>query len=344
MEGEEPAGGLGSQGGAGARSLLEPSPRLGSALKERTVGGGGAGPAAAAGGKLGFLDSPLGAGGRERARLPAAEPDANFAPRRGVPRPRDHSPPRRAAPPPAAPHMSPMARFAMGEQASPAGARKPAAPGHGRRAGAPQAEVWGDPLDDSALTSLARLRKDLMVEYQMLGGRLQNLHGKAVFSGARARPPGGRVRPWEPGGVGPGASGRFAPAGAARKSAGGASSVWETQRTEWVFPSLTDGDFEDHDADWKAGAVAGGPAGQGPEGGVAGAVRAQQTRPLSRMWDRADLGEDQLDKWLAGFVEHDVGRLGRPAARPEDPLDAAGGRLASPNPALEAESTFLMPC
>ena len=73
-------------------------------------------------------------------------------------------------------------------------------------------------------------------------------------------------------------------------------------------------------------------------------MRAQQTRPLSRMWDRADLGEDQLDKWLAGFVEHDVGRLERTATRPEDPLDAVGGRLASPNPTLEAESTFLMPC
>ena len=255
-EGEEPGGLLGSPGGGGAYSRLEASPYLRSALKERAVGGGGAGAAAAVASKLSFLESPRGAGGGGGARLAPAESGASPAPRRAAPRLRVQSPPRRAALPAADPHMSPMARFAMGEQASPH--RKPAEPAHGRRAAAPQAEVWGDPLDNSALTSLARLRKDLMVEYQMLGGRLQNLHGKAVFSGARARPPGGRVRPWEPGGVGPGATGRFAPAGATRKGDGGASAVWETQRSEWVFPSLTDGDFEDHDADWKAGAVAGG--------------------------------------------------------------------------------------
>ena len=138
--------------------------------------------------------------------------------------------------------------------------------------------------------------------------------------------------------MGPGAAGRFNVSG--RRGGQDAGAVWEAQKTEWVFPSLADGDFEDHDSEWRASeGTFPGDAG----GGVAGAVRAQQARPLSRMWDRADLGEDQLDKWLAGFVEHDVGRLERAAPDPGR-LDAAAGRLASPNPALEAESTFLMPC
>ena len=336
--------------GLKAFSLLEPSPRFApSPLKERArVGAGAAADPSFSESPLqqwaGAAKSPAPRGGGANPYLRNAAPSLRA---QQLP----HNAPAAKLP---AVATSPMARFAMGEpNASPVGlpARGTGAVGgserggakeaplHGRRAEAvPRSDVWTDPADDSALGSLARLRKDLMVEYQMLGGRLQNLNGKAVFSGARAKPPGGRVRPWEPGGMGPGAAQKFDVSG--RRRGQDAGSVWEAQKTEWVFPSLTDGDFEDHDSEWRAnGGISPGDTG----GGVAGAVRAQQVRPLSRMWDRADLGEDQLDKWLAGFVEHDVGRLDRAAPDPGR-FDAAAGRLASPNPALEAESTFLMPC
>ena len=179
-------------------------------------------------------------------------------------------------------------------------------------------DIYVSPEDDSALGNLSRARKGLFVEYQLLGGDLTSLKGKAVFSNVKAMPQVSSPRP-------------FAPTSRpeARHQKGlGRDEVHQNQvDSTMVYPPLVDGDFRDHTHEWTAR----------NRGSQLDPTNILQKRPLSRMWNRGDLEHDELDKWLSGYVAKDSPMVKQGEALEENL------RLESPNPLLESESTFLMP-